>query len=156
MTWFLFFPQHKITDPLNIHRDKRYAHAVWLSNNIYAWLRNCFDMIVWWCELGLIFCRVAETRILLHSIAYEKAKLQLLLIKHDKLLVLYLNWKHVIILALPTVGDMNCRCKQEKGQQVSTGLQECEMIKLNFIPSFKRGAVDTQANYSFSKGKSQV
>ncbi|XP_014523631.1 uncharacterized protein LOC106779925 [Vigna radiata var. radiata] len=88
--------QHKITDPLNIHRDKR----------------------------------VAETRILLHSIAYEKAKLQLLLIKHDKLL--------------------------EKGQQVSTGLQECEMIKLNFIPSFKRGAVDTQANYSFSKGKSQV
>ncbi|XP_047180400.1 uncharacterized protein LOC124847052 isoform X1 [Vigna umbellata] len=88
--------QHKITDPLNIHRDKR----------------------------------VAETRILLHSIAYEKAKLQLLHIKHDKLL--------------------------EKGQQVSTGLQECEMIKLNFIPSFKRGAVDTQANYSFSKGKSQV
>ncbi|XP_027930801.1 uncharacterized protein LOC114186920 isoform X2 [Vigna unguiculata] len=74
--------------------------------------------------------RVAETRILLHSIAYEKAKLQLLHIKHDKLL--------------------------EKGQQISSGLQECEMIKLNFIPSFKRGAVDSQANDSFSKGKSQV
>ncbi|KAK7327275.1 hypothetical protein VNO80_31642 [Phaseolus coccineus] len=89
--------QHKITDPLNIHRDKR----------------------------------VAETRILLHNIAYEKAKLQLLHMKHDKLL--------------------------NKVQQISSGLQECEMIKLNFIPSTsKRGAMDTQANDNCSEGKSQV
>ncbi|XP_068494481.1 uncharacterized protein [Phaseolus vulgaris] len=89
--------QHKITDPLNIHRDKR----------------------------------VAETRILLHNIAYEKAKLQLLLMKHDKLL--------------------------NKVQQINSGLQECEMIKLNFFPSSsKHGAMDTQANDNCSEGKSQV
>ncbi|KAH1214787.1 hypothetical protein GmHk_13G036072 [Glycine max] len=87
--------QLKITDPLNILRDKR----------------------------------VAETRTLLYNIAYEKAKLQLLHVKHDKLQV----------------------------QQVSSGLQECEMIKLNSIPSSsKSGAMDTQAGDSHSQGKYQV
>ncbi|KAG4975597.1 hypothetical protein JHK86_035071 [Glycine max] len=89
--------QLKITDPLNILRDKR----------------------------------VAETRTLLYNIAYEKAKLQLLHVKHDKL--------------------------QKKVQQVSSGLQECEMIKLNSIPSSsKSGAMDTQAGDSHSQGKYQV
>ncbi|KAH1034787.1 hypothetical protein AAZX31_20G053900 [Glycine max] len=89
--------QLKITDPLNILRDKR----------------------------------VAETRTLLYDIAYEKAKLQLLHVKHDKL--------------------------QKKVQQVSSGLQECETIKLNSIPSSsKSGAMDTQADDSRWQGKCRV
>jgi len=56
-----------------------------------------------------------------------------------------------------TVGDMNFPCKQKKVQQVSSGLQECEMIKLNSIPSSsKSGAMDTQAGDSHSQGKYQV
>ncbi|TKY47867.1 hypothetical protein E2542_SST29928 [Spatholobus suberectus] len=89
--------QHKITDPLNILRDKR----------------------------------VAETRTLLYNIAYEKAKLQLLHVKRDKLL--------------------------KKVQQVSSGYQECEMIKLNLnSSSSKSGAMDTHAEDSCSQGKCQV
>ncbi|XP_020231117.1 uncharacterized protein LOC109811716 [Cajanus cajan] len=82
--------------------------------------------------------RVAETKTLLYNIAYEKAKLQLLHLKHDKL--------------------------QKKVQQVSSGLQECEKIKLNLIPSSsKSGAMDTQADdshtrttLSSSQGRCQV
>ncbi|KAL2327167.1 hypothetical protein Fmac_020594 [Flemingia macrophylla] len=87
-----FQSQNKITDRLNILREKR----------------------------------VAETKTLLYNIAYEKAKLQLLHRKHDRLL--------------------------EKVQQVSSGLQECEKIKLNFIPSSsKSGAMDTQADDSHTR-----
>ncbi|KAK7393779.1 hypothetical protein VNO78_22343 [Psophocarpus tetragonolobus] len=75
--------------------------------------------------------RAAETRTLLYNIAYEKAKLQLLRVKHDKL--------------------------QKKVQQLSSGLQECEKIKLNFMPSLsKSGAMDTQSDDSRSQGKDQV
>ncbi|RDX84844.1 hypothetical protein CR513_34042, partial [Mucuna pruriens] len=82
--------------------------------------------------------RVAETRTLLYNIAYEKAKLQLMHLKRDKLL--------------------------KKVQQVSSGLQECEMIKLTFIPSSSNSeAMDTQADDSHTRttlfsshGKCQV
>ena len=56
-----------------------------------------------------------------------------------------------------TVGDMNFPCKQKKVQQVSSGLQECETIKLNSIPSSsKSGAMDTQADDSRWQGKCRV
>ncbi|XP_027906776.1 uncharacterized protein LOC114166259 isoform X2 [Vigna unguiculata] len=82
--------------------------------------------------------RIVETRMLLYDIAYEKAKLQLLNVKRDKLL--------------------------KKLQQLSSGLQECEMIKLKFnIPSTsKSGTMDTQADDGHirskfsSKGRCQV
>ncbi|CAJ1950991.1 unnamed protein product [Sphenostylis stenocarpa] len=83
--------------------------------------------------------RIVETRILLYNIAYEKAKLQLLHVKRDKLL--------------------------KKVQQISSGLQECELIKLNFIipSSSKSWPMDTQADDSHirtklfnSQGKCQI
>ncbi|XP_027341849.1 uncharacterized protein LOC113854808 [Abrus precatorius] len=82
--------------------------------------------------------RVAETRILLYNLAYEKAKLQLMHMKRERLL--------------------------KKVQQLSSGLQESEVIKLNLVPSSsKSGAMDTQAGDSVmhtalfsSHGKCQV
>ncbi|KAK7327790.1 hypothetical protein VNO77_21881 [Canavalia gladiata] len=98
------YSQLKITDPVNIARDKR----------------------------------VAETRILLYNIAYKKAKLQVLHMERDRLL--------------------------KKVQQLKSGLQESEVIKLNLIPSAsKSGAMDTQADNGLihtilfsSQGKCQV
>lgn len=60
---------------------------------------------------------------------------------------------------------MNFPCIQNKVQQLSSGLQECEMMKLNFIipSSSKSGAMDPQAGDSHicttlfsSQGKCQV
>lgn len=63
--------------------------------------------------------RVVEARKLLFNLAYEKAKLQLMQMKHERLL--------------------------KKVKQLSSGLQESQMMKLNFIPSSdKSGAIDTQ------------
>ncbi|XP_061337135.1 uncharacterized protein LOC133284162 [Gastrolobium bilobum] len=81
--------------------------------------------------------RVVETRMLLFKIAYEKAKLQLMHMKHERLL--------------------------KKVQSLSTCLEEAQM-KLNFIPcSSKSGAIDTHVDDSYirnnlfnSQGKCQV
>ncbi|KAK7273465.1 hypothetical protein RIF29_14515 [Crotalaria pallida] len=82
--------------------------------------------------------RVVDARMLMFNTAYEKAKLQLMHLKHERL--------------------------QEKEQQLSSGLEESEVMKLNFIPSSdKSGAIDTQdsdssihTNLSKSNGKCQI
>ncbi|KAL3502597.1 hypothetical protein ACH5RR_037046 [Cinchona calisaya] len=58
--------------------------------------------------------RVGETRLLLHQIMHEKAKLQLMRVKQQRLL--------------------------GKLQQLSLGIQEAQMLKLNFSPKLKRYA----------------
>ncbi|WVZ22942.1 hypothetical protein V8G54_001486 [Vigna mungo] len=91
-----------------------------------------------WNDEDLVWLLIEETRMLLYDIAYYKAKLQLLNVKRDKLL--------------------------KKLQQLISGLQECDKIKLNFnIPSSsKSGTMDTQADYGhihskfYSQGKCQL
>ncbi|CAI8597892.1 unnamed protein product [Vicia faba] len=81
--------------------------------------------------------RVVEVKMLLFNIAYEKAKLQLMNVKRDRLL--------------------------KKAQQLSSGLQETQMIKNSMLCSAKSGPVDIQADDSHinarlfnSQGKCQV
>ncbi|KAL5061796.1 hypothetical protein RYX36_023533 [Vicia faba] len=81
--------------------------------------------------------RFVEVKILLFNIAYEKAKLQLMNVKRDRLL--------------------------KKAQQLSSGLQETQMIKNSMLCSAKSGPVDIQADDSHinarlfnSQGKCQV
>ncbi|CAL0318641.1 unnamed protein product [Lupinus luteus] len=82
--------------------------------------------------------RVVEARMLMFNITYEKAKLQLMNIKREKL--------------------------QKKVEQLRSGLEESRMLKLNFISSsHKSGAMDTQDSDSnihtsllSSEGKCQV
>ncbi|KAF5482656.1 hypothetical protein F2P56_003208 [Juglans regia] len=62
--------------------------------------------------------RAAETRLLLHKIVYEKAKLQLMGLKRDILL--------------------------EKGRLLSFGIQECQMLKLKIEHISECGAGDAQ------------
>ncbi|XP_019431938.1 PREDICTED: uncharacterized protein LOC109339029 isoform X2 [Lupinus angustifolius] len=63
--------------------------------------------------------RVVEARMLMFNITYEKAKLQLMNIKREKL--------------------------QKKVEQLRSGLEESQMLKLNFISSsHQSGAMDTQ------------
>lgn len=112
-------------------------------------------------DVKYFFCRVVEARMLLFNIAYEKAKLQLMQMKHERLLVFLFTFYYSAMLA---VGDTNVHCSQKKVQQLSFGLQESQMMKLNFIPSSdKSGAIDTQDSDSNihtsllnSKGKCQV
>ncbi|XP_045824279.1 uncharacterized protein LOC123916784 isoform X7 [Trifolium pratense] len=82
----------KLTDPLDIPRQKYF------------------------------FCRVVEMKLLLFNIAYEKAKLQLLNVKRERLL--------------------------EKVQQLSSGLQETQMMKNSMPCSAKTRLVDIQADDS--------
>ncbi|KAE9605148.1 hypothetical protein Lal_00043315 [Lupinus albus] len=82
--------------------------------------------------------RVVEARMLMFNIAYEKAKLQLMNMKREKL--------------------------QKKVEQLRSGLEESQMLKLNFISSsHTSGAMDTQdsdnnihTSLLNSKGKCQV
>ncbi|KAG2719628.1 hypothetical protein I3760_03G274500 [Carya illinoinensis] len=62
--------------------------------------------------------RAAETRLLLHKIVYEKAKLQLMGVKHNILL--------------------------EKGRLLRSGIQECQILKLKIENIFECGAGDAQ------------
>lgn len=62
-----------------------------------------------------------------------------------------------------TIGDTNFHCSQKKVQQLSSGLQETQMMK-NLIPcSTKSGSIDIQADDNHihtrlcnSQGKCQV
>ncbi|XP_058787220.1 uncharacterized protein LOC131661633 [Vicia villosa] len=66
--------------------------------------------------------RVVEVKMLLFNVAYERAKLQLMNVKRDRLL--------------------------KKAQQLSSGLQETQMIKNSMLCSAKSGPVDIQADDS--------
>jgi len=100
---------------------------------------------------------------LLYDIAYEKAKLQLLNVKRDKLLVFNVTCSYLLFSNVCSWW-YEIPCMQKKLQQLSSGLQECEMIKLKFnIPSTsKSGTMDTQADDGHirskfsSKGRCQV
>lgn len=108
------------------------------------------------------FCRVVEVKMLLFNIVYKRAKLQLMNVKRDRLLVSSLAHQYWYLAAL-TIGDTNFRYSQKKAQQLSSGLQETQMIKNSMLCSAQGGPVDIQADDSHintrlfnSQGKCQV
>lgn len=76
-------------------------------------------------------CRLAESRSLLCKLAYEKAKLELLHLKKEILLVI------TLFLFIKLSIDSACLIKfhlygmQKKFQAVSTGVQTSETLRLN-------------------------
>ncbi|XP_047175095.1 uncharacterized protein LOC124842618 [Vigna umbellata] len=80
--------------------------------------------------------RIVETRMLLYDIAYDKAKLQLLNVKRDRLHVFNVTCSYLLFSNVCS-WRYEIPCTQKKLQQLSSGLQECDKIKLNFnIQSF--------------------
>lgn len=122
-----------------------------LCDTFVLW--NCFGYN-WWSELEVILCRTVETRMLLYDIAYDKAKLQLLNVKRDKLLVFNVTCSYLLFSNVCSWW-YEIPCTQKKLQQLSSGLQKCDKIKLNFnIPSSsKSGTMDTQADYGHIHSK---
>ncbi|KAA8526644.1 hypothetical protein F0562_008153 [Nyssa sinensis] len=78
--------------------------------------------------------RVAETRLLLHRIMLEQATLQLMSVKRERLLVLFIRVCFAFQIFLFVSNMPILCCIQKKVQLVRSGIQESQVLNLNFLP----------------------
>lgn len=116
-----------------------------VDNIGYNFMRNWFGC-----------CRVAESRLLLYKIVYENARLQLMHAKHGCLLV-YSKLStfpverekiNLSIMILFTIDVFYCI--QKRGQLLNSGVQNCEIMKLNYVRHLSTPGDISQIGYTHS------